>query len=69
MLLKEIMADCESFHTAKAFSVESNKANDNWELNLSWMPHPTENECLNKIVTKHGLEMLTSNERTIFRSF
>lgn len=67
-MLKELMTDCDSFHTAKAVSVESNRADDNWQLNLSWVPYPTENECLKKIVTEHGLEMLTSNERTIFRS-
>lgn len=62
------MADCESFRSAKAVSIEYNKANKSWELNISWTPHPSENECLEKIVTKHSLEMVTSGERTVFRS-
>ncbi len=67
-LLKEIMADCESFRSAKAVSIAHNRASDSWELNISWAPHPSETACLEKIVMKHDLEMLTSNERTVFRS-
>jgi hypothetical protein len=66
-LLKEIMTECESFHTATAVSIEHNKANGSWELRVSWAPHPSENECLEKIVAKHSLEMITTNERTVFR--
>jgi hypothetical protein len=62
------MIDCESFHTAQAVSIVHNKINDSWELNVSWMPHPTETECLKKIIEKHSLEMVTENGKTVFRS-
>jgi hypothetical protein len=67
-LVKEIMAGCESFRSAKAVSIVYNRANDSWELNISWTPHPSETKCLEKIITKHDLEMVTSNEQTGFRS-
>lgn len=60
------MTDCESFHNAKAVSIEHNKANDSWELIAIWTPHPSETECLKKIVAKHVIEMVTTNERTVF---
>ena len=62
------MTDCESFHTAQTVSIQHNKLKDSWELYVSWMPHPLENECLKKIIAKHGLEMITANEKTVFRS-
>ena len=68
LLLKEIMADCESFQTAKAVSIEHNKDKNSWELHVYWAPNPLETECLNKIVAKHSLETATTNERTVFRS-
>lgn len=67
-LLKELMKDCESFHTAQAVSIQYNKLKDSWELHLSWIPHPLETECLKEITSKHGLEMVTSNGKTVFRS-
>ncbi|HUK84880.1 MAG TPA: hypothetical protein VLU95_03360 [Candidatus Acidoferrum sp.] len=62
------MNDCESFQSAKAVSIEYKKLTHSWELNISWIPHPSEGQCLEKIVIKHDLEMVTSGERTIFRS-
>jgi hypothetical protein len=67
-LLKELMTDCESFHTAKAVSLEYKRVSDSWELNTSWIPHPSETDCLNRILVMRNLEMITSNERTAFRS-
>ena len=67
-LLKEIMTDCESFRSAQAVSIAYNRADASWELSISCAPHPSETECLEKIVAKYDLEMVTSNERTIFRS-
>lgn len=68
LLLKEIMTSCESFHTANTVSLEHNKANDTGDLHVSWTPHSSETERLTKIVAKHRLEMVTTNERTVFRS-
>jgi hypothetical protein len=67
-LLKKLMTDCESFHTAQAVSLQHNRLKDSWELHVSWMPRPLETECLKKITSKHDLEMTTSNGKTIFRS-
>lgn len=61
------MTDCESFHTAQAVAIQHNKAIDSWELYVSWFPHPSETASLETIVAKHGLEMVTSNGRTVFR--
>ncbi len=68
MLLKEIMAICESFHYAQAVSIVNDKKSGSWELRVHWVPDPSETERLEKIVAKHGLEMVTSNGRTVFRS-
>jgi hypothetical protein len=68
LLLKEIMTDCKSFHSAQAVSIERNKMKDSWELHVNWAPLYAEIECLERIVAKHGLEMVTTNERTVFRS-
>jgi hypothetical protein len=67
-LLKELMTHCDSFHTAQAVSIHHNRLKDSWELHVSWIPHPLESECLKKITAKHGLEMETSNEKTVFHS-
>ena len=67
-VLKEILVDCGSFSSVKAEAIAYNSDNDSWELNISWVPHQSETECLEKIVTKYALEMVTSNERTVFRS-
>ena len=61
------MAICGSFQHAQAVSVERNKATDCWELYVSWIPHPSEIDCIEKIVAKYGSEMVTSNGRTVFR--
>jgi hypothetical protein len=66
LLLKEIMANCGSFYDAKMVSISQNVKGD-WELDVSWMPHPLEIDCLNKIVANHGVEMISSKERTVFR--
>ena len=67
-LLRELMTDCESFHTAQAVSIQYDKLKDSWELHVSWIAHPLETECLKKICTGHGLEMVMSNGKTVFRS-
>ena len=68
LLLKEIMTNCESFNTANAVTINNNESNNSWELYVNWTPHPLEADCLNKIVANHGLEMVATNGRTIFRS-
>lgn len=68
LLLKEIMTECESFHYAKVVSIEHGKGSDSWELRVFWVPHPSEIECLEKIVVKHSVEMVTSNGRSVFGS-
>jgi hypothetical protein len=67
-LLKELMTYCGSFHTAQAVSIHHNRLKDSWELHVRWIPYPLESECLKKITAKYGLEMITSNEKTVFRS-
>ena len=67
LLLKEIMTSCASFYDANMVSISQNVVNGDWELDVSWMPHPLEIDCLKKIVTNHGAEMQSSDERTIFR--
>jgi hypothetical protein len=66
LLLKEIMANCASFYDAKMVSISQNVKGD-WELDVSWMPHPLEIDFLTKIVTNHGAEMQSSGARTVFR--
>ncbi len=67
LLLKEIMTSCSSFYDAKMVSISQNVANGNWELHVSWMPHPSDADCLKKIVANHSAEILSSDERTVFR--
>ena len=67
-LLKELMTDCESFHTAQAVSIQRDKLNDSWEIKVSWIPHPSDTECLKRINAKHNLEMETLDGKTVFRS-
>jgi hypothetical protein len=66
LLLKEIMTNCASFYDAKMVSISQN-VNGDWELDVSWMPHPLEIDCLNKIVANHGAEIISSDARTVFR--
>ena len=68
MLLKEIMAICESFSYAKVVSIEKEIQTGSWVLSVYWLPHPSEISFLEKIVVKYHLEMATSNEKTTFRS-
>jgi hypothetical protein len=67
-ILKEMIAICSSFRDAQAVAIAKNKANDNWELQVHCVPHPSEIACLEKIVAEHLLEMVTSNGKTVFRS-
>jgi hypothetical protein len=67
-LLKEIIAVCRSFYDAQAVSITRDKMSNTWELHVYCTPHPSEIDCIKQIVTKHGLEMITSNDMTIFRS-
>ena len=66
LLLKEIIANCASFCDAKMVSISQNAKGD-WELHVSWIPHPLETDCINKIVANHGAEMLSSEARIVFR--
>lgn len=67
-LLKEIMAVCESFQFAQAVSIEHGKGSDGWELRVSWVPHPSETRCLEKIAANHRVEVVNVNGRSVFRS-
>jgi hypothetical protein len=68
LLLKEIMAVCESFYYTQAVDIERNKKSGSWALIVYWLPGPSEIEQLEKIVAQHNLEMVSSIGRTIFRS-
>jgi hypothetical protein len=61
------MAICESFAYAKAVSIEQERKSGSWLLSVYWLAHPSEIECLEKIVNKYSLEMVTLTEHTIFR--
>jgi hypothetical protein len=67
-ILKEMIAVCNSFRDAQAVSIAKGKLTDSWELRIHCVPHQAEIACLQKIVAKHRLEMITSNGKTIFRS-
>lgn len=67
-LLKEIIAVCGSFYDARAVSIQIDKNSDSWELQVNWVPNPSEAECLQKILAKHILEMVTINGYCVFRS-
>jgi hypothetical protein len=67
-LLKEIIAICGSFCGAKAVSIVHDKKSNTWELHAYCTPHSSDIDCLKQIVTKHCLEMIISNDMTIFRS-
>jgi hypothetical protein len=68
LLLKEMMAICGSFYDAQAVSIENEKESGSWELRVYGVPNPSETECLEKIIAKHGLEMITIDGRSVFRS-
>jgi hypothetical protein len=67
-LLKEIIAICGSFYNAQAVSIVHDKVSNTWELHAYCTPLSSEIDCLKQIVTKNGLEMIISNDMTIFRS-
>jgi hypothetical protein len=66
-LLKEITSKCESFQEVKSVSINHDTTSGNWELHVSWMPHPMDIECLKKIVASHSAEIQSSGEKTVFR--
>ena len=67
-LLKEIISICGSFYDAKAVSIQNGGNGDSWELHVYWVPNPSEIDCLEKIIDRHILEMVTVNGRSVFRS-
>ncbi len=67
-LLKEIMATCGSLATAQAVAITMDKETKSYVLSVNWVPEAYENECLTKILAKHGLEAVIVNGRTVFRS-
>jgi len=67
-LLREIMASCQSFNMAQAVAISKGKDPKNWVLSVNWTPHPIDQGCLDKILLERGLEAVTTNERTVFRS-
>ena len=67
-LLKRVMVDCPSFCAAPAVSIAKDKERDSWELSVFWVPDSSDGDCLEKIVHERGLEVVTSNGHTVFRS-
>jgi hypothetical protein len=67
-LLRRIMATCMSFNTAQAVAISQDKVTKSWILSVNWTPQPIDNGCLDKILVEYGLEAVTTNERTVFRS-
>jgi hypothetical protein len=65
-LLREIVAACESFHSAQAVAITFSHETKNYVLIVNWTPSPLENERLNKILEEHSLEAVTTNGRTVF---
>jgi hypothetical protein len=68
LLLKEIVSVCGSFNNAQVVSIDNNPKSNSWELQVNYVPHPSEIACLEKIVANHTLEMVNINGRFIFRS-
>jgi hypothetical protein len=67
-LLKEIIVVCGSLYDARAVSIQNDENGDNWELRVYWVPNPSEIDCLEKILAKHILEMVTIIGCSVFRS-
>ena len=67
-LLKEIINQCESFHSAQAISVSKDEKTQGWVLSAQWVRPELEKHCLDKIVAKHKIEVLEQNGQTIFRA-
>jgi hypothetical protein len=67
-LLQEIIVVCGSLYDARAVSIQNDENGDNWELRVYWAPNPSEIDCLEKILAKHILEMVTINGCSVFRS-
>jgi hypothetical protein len=68
LLLKEIVSVCGSFNNAQVVSIDNNQKSNSWELQVNYVPNPSEIECLEKIVASHILEMVNVNGRFVFRS-
>jgi hypothetical protein len=68
LLLKEIISVCGSFNDARSVSIDDSQKNNGWELHVSYVPQVSEVACLEKIVANHGLEMVTINGCSVFRS-
>jgi hypothetical protein len=68
LLIREIMAVCESFHDAQVVSIQNEKKSDSWELRVCWVPYASDIKRLEKIVANHGVEMVTFNGYSVFRS-
>jgi hypothetical protein len=60
------MAACPSFCSASAVSVA--KEGDGWVLSAYWVTGTLDEDCLEKIVTEYGLEIVASKGRTVFHS-
>ena len=67
-LVREIMASCESFVTAQAVAITMDKETKSYILSVHWAPHPVESGCLDRILCKYGVEAVTTDGRTVFRS-
>jgi hypothetical protein len=67
-VLNELLVACASFSFAQAVALAVDEGTENWSIRVNWAPHPMENGCLDKILTDHRLEVVTSNGRTVFRS-
>jgi len=68
-LLRRVMVACPSFCAAPAVSIAKGKEKDGWELSVFWVPSASDGDCLEKIVAERGLEVVSLNGRTVFRSF
>ena len=64
-LLREIMRDCESFKEAQAVSIS--KSGSSWILKAKWIRPQSEQDCLNNIIFKHGVEVSELDDYTVFR--
>jgi hypothetical protein len=68
LLLKELIAVCGSFNDAQSVSIDNNNESNSWEIHVNHEPPSSEIACLKKIVANHGIEMVTINGCSIFRS-
>ena len=68
LLLKELASVCGSFHDAQAVSLQKDKENNEWELQVNCITNPSEGACIEKILAKHSYEMVNVNRYSVFRS-